>query len=352
MKSVESGEYKKFFFEISGKCQAKCPHCCTGNRSLRSQASRFVPVEDFTAATDRLLEQGVIGKSTQFDLYNWGEPFLHPDLRAVLTALVVRGLRFRLSTNGGVYQELPDAVVENINQLTITIPGFSQESYNKVHGLDFQNVLKNIGLHATSLGPERLKITFLVHQFNLGEVGTAYRYFQKRNIAMGCTVAYMNDYNMARDYLAHKMTADQLRGVGRDLLLSHVEDLLRSRPVDYVCPQFSLLAADEYCRVLTCCAVPKGHSGYSIGSIAELTASEIRSRKLQQGVCKECQKYGLDYWIHTPPQTNYLEILTGENLRIYELCRMLGRKIDAQARRIASLAKGKLMGSKNTPLRG
>ncbi|MBI4765596.1 MAG: radical SAM protein [Deltaproteobacteria bacterium] len=325
--------YKKVFFEISGNCQAKCPHCCTGNRSLREHPSRFIPENEFERAVRSLYEKGLADESSRFDLYNWGEPFLHPQLLDILQVIFDQGAKYRLSTNAGIYKQLPFRLTQNLTRLTVTIPGFSQASYDRVHGLNFDSVLKNIQAFAEDLGTSRLWITYLVHQFNLNEIREAYRFFKKIGIRMAFTVAYLNDYNLSRDYLNGSLPNNRITRMGRDLFLSYVEDLIASRPEDYVCPQFSILALDEYCNVLTCCQVNKGHPDYSLGSLFDLKAKDIYQGKLNRKVCRECQDLGMDYWIQTVPPFPFLDQLTGEGLPIAELLETLKWKIGSRIKR-------------------
>ncbi len=319
--------YQKVFFEISGKCQAKCPHCCTGNRSLKEHPSRFIDVSSFVRAVDRLLSFGLVNSNTQFELYNWGEPFLNPELPALLDVLVKRGLSYRLSTNCGHYVKLPDSLKDNLNELTITIPGFSQASYDKVHGFDFQKILSHINQYIQDFGSEKIRITYLIHQFNIDEIPDVYKYFKKRNVKLLYTVAYLNDYNMARDYLSGQLKGEKCVRISKDLLLYYLDDLLESVPSQYKCPQLSILSLDEYCNVLTCCAVPKGHPDYSLGSVFDLSREEIVEGKRKRNVCKECSKLGIHYWIHTAPKPDFWPKMTGEGIRSVDLLIFLKRNL-------------------------
>lgn len=329
--------YQKVFFEISGRCQARCPHCCTGNKSLKAYPCRFIPVLEFDTAVERLIHVGLAADGTQFELYNWGEPFLHPDLPEILSVLTARRLNYRLSTNAGIYRQLPLDVIQGMKQLTITIPGFSQNSYDRVHGFKFDSVMENILRYANDFGRERIRITYLIHQFNLHEIYEAYHFFDRQEIKISCTVAYMNDYNMSRDYLENKLMPDRLKKAGQDLILGYVEELIRAKPVGYRCPQFSILAIDEFCNVLTCCAVPKDHSDYSLGLLTSLSAETILREKERRSICVECQRLGIDYWIHTSPKPKYWGQLTGESIKIIELIYLFWRKIQMQMKRITQV---------------
>jgi len=293
-----------------------------------------MPAAEFTSAMDRLLEMGLVDRDTQLELYNWGEPFLNPDLPDILHVLVERGLHYRLSTNAGIYRQLPSNLVENMRQLTVSIPGFSQASYDRVHGLPFATVLDHIARYSADLGAARIRITYLVHQFNIDEIRAASDYFSRRGIRLTPTVAYFNDYNLSSAYLTDSLSRVALTRAGRELLLWYIDDFLNQRPDGYTCPQFSILALDEYCNVLTCCQVPKGHADYSLGSLFDLSPVQIRAGKLARPVCLECQKLAIDYWIHTSPAPAFWGHITGEGVRFADGCRSLMRNA---ARQVAHL---------------
>lgn len=321
--------YKKVFFEISGKCQASCPYCCSGNKSLKTYSSRFIPVEEFLRAVKRIFELGLISVNTRFELYNWGEPFLHPNLLDILQVLVDHNLKYRLSTNAAKYKRLSEQVAKNCDELTITIPGFSQKSYDRVHGLNFQRILDNIDKFIMDISSEKIRITYLVHQFNIDEINDAYTYFSNRNIKMTHTIAYMNDYNMARDFLAGNLSNEQLYSISKELLLYYINDMVNAIPDNYICPQFSILALNEYCEVLTCCAAPKDNVSYSLGSIFDLTAGQINQKKRQQLICTECQKLGIHYWIHTSPNPKFWWQIIGKGahtIRTIDLLKLLCKR--------------------------
>jgi len=319
--------YKNIIFEISGICQARCPYCCTGNKSLSSYPSRFIPTHEFSRAIERLFELGLIVYKQKIDLYNWGEPFLHPYLTDILHILVDQGLTYRLSTNAAKYIKLPSHLIDNLTELTISIPGFSQKSYDRVHGFNFVKIIENIKKFSNDVGSNKIKITYLLHQFNIDEICEAYKYFHEQKIRMTDTVAYMNDYNMARDYLAGTMTKEQLGRICRDLLLYYVDELINSMPKCYECPQFSFLTIDEYCNLLTCCAVPKDNKYYTFGSLFSLSSDQIKQNKKKQPVCAECQKLKIHYWIQTAPRPKFYRDITGEGVRFADVVHLLFSKI-------------------------
>ena len=88
-------------------------------------------------------------------------------------------------------------------------------------------------------------------------------------------VAYLNDYYLAMGYLQSSLSTEQLKDISKDLLLYYVDDMLRDRPAEYRCPQFDMLTINENCDVLTCCAIPKTHPDYRVGSLFVIAVSLV-----------------------------------------------------------------------------
>lgn len=75
---------KTIFFEIVGKCNAKCTYCITGNGT---QSGGIVDLEKFKETIQTLFEKNIADQNTLFYLFNWGEPFLHPKFNEIISFL-------------------------------------------------------------------------------------------------------------------------------------------------------------------------------------------------------------------------------------------------------------------------
>lgn len=310
--------YKSVYFDISGFCNAKCPWCVTANQSSNgSNNFNFIKPDDFERAIDKLIEMDLINKSSCISLYNWGEPLLHPNFENILEILHARKINFSLSTNASKAINIKDKLMENMQFIYFSMPGFSQESYNKIHGFNFRKITHNIDLllnnfkNAGFVGTPIL--TYHIYQFNIGEINLAMEFCSKKGIYFNPVIAYINDFNLAMAYLNDTMKYELLKNASKDLLLYYVDDLIEHMPKDYRCLQHDDLTIDESCNVLTCCIVPKNHPDYTIGNLFDLSVDEIISKKSQK-VCIECMKSGLAYWTHNPCVPSFVEDIVGKSL--------------------------------------
>jgi MoaA/NifB/PqqE/SkfB family radical SAM enzyme len=299
--------YDMVYFEISGLCNARCPWCVRGNGHLKSYPARFIPPQEFQKGIERLFDEGLIGPDSIVGLYNYGEPLLHPSLKDILKILSDNKLKFIFSTNASVFVDLDENLFKNLQNFFISIPGFSQKSYDKIHGFTFEEILKNIDKWIDLIGPDRIQIQYHVYKFNLDEINAAATYFKQKGLRFFPYCALMADYELALSYLNNTLPKDLSEKASRELLLSYVKDYITLLPKKYTCLQESILTIDEYCNVLTCCLISKADPDYSIGSLFSLSREEIESKKICQNICRECRENGIAYWVHNVYRPEFIQ---------------------------------------------
>ncbi len=302
--------FKQVYFEISGACNARCPFCVTG--AGRRPQGRFIAPELFARALDRLLERGLIEAQTEIFLFNWGEPFLHPDLEKILACLNSRRVHFSLSTNASLYREFSPAMISNLQELSFSLPGFSQASYDRIHGFNFSTVKENIRRFADRLRQldygGRSQVFFHIYQFNLDEIAPARAFTRELGMEFFPYYAFIADYDRAKAYLQERLKVAELKELGENLLLADMADKVRRVPSTYRCPQYEILVLDEEVNILTCCYLPKGHAGYSCGSLFDDDLEACLAQRQNQPECAFCLTSGLSYLVHHPTAPEFCRV--------------------------------------------
>lgn len=299
--------YNSVYFEISGLCNAKCPWCVNGRGNLKPYPSRTIPTHEFQNAIDYLFKESLIDSNSLINLYNYGEPLLHPYLSEILQILVDNKLKYTISTNASKFIELDPTVLKNLERFFISISGFSQNSYNKIHGFDFKKILENIDQWITQIGREKIQVQYHVYQFNLDEIEAASAYFKQKCVNFFPYFAYFNDYQLSKSYLDHTLPQKMLEAASKELLLYYIEDQISGISDSYVCPQHSILTIDEYCNVLTCCVISKADPNYSIGSLFLLSKHDIEQKKPNQDICIECIQKGISNWVNNANRPKFIQ---------------------------------------------
>ena len=270
---------KTIFFEIVGKCNAKCTYCITGNGT---QSGGIVDLEKFKETIQTLFEKNIADQNTLFYLFNWGEPFLHPKFNEIISFLSENNIKFYLSSNLSILpKNISKDSFKTCQGITISMPGFSQKSYSKIHGFNFSKILENINKIKDFIPSEKLQVSYHLYQFNITEIKQAQGYFKNLGIQVFSSFAYFNDYNMATKYLQNKLSIEEFKKVSKDLLLYYVDDLLEEMTTDYICPQFSMMTIDENCNIIQCCGTPSSSKDYFVCSTKDFKEDIFLNRKSQ-----------------------------------------------------------------------
>lgn len=186
------------FIEISGRCNAKCPYCARQRFNQRYSGKNMSPVL-FGQILDHLLNIGLLHRdhTPTIGLFNWGEPFLNPEINDILKILKKKKLYAGVSSNFIVKPEIDKDNLPVISKVTFSLSGFSQDSYGKIHGASLNKVLDNFEDFYDKIrdyAPNtNLRIAWHRYTFNERELWEAYKYFDRPGIRFHPVIAYLND---------------------------------------------------------------------------------------------------------------------------------------------------------------
>ena len=292
--------YKDVFIDIINTCNAKCPFCITGiNKPINK---KYLAPDVFNNILKSLIKNQAINNHSLIHLYNWGEPLLHTNLSELVEIINKNNLLYGLSTNGSIEFNFPDYFYANLNYLKFSLPGFSEESYKKIHGFNFKKILINIEHIIHKVKKENSKtnieLNFHIYQFNLDEIKACSDFAKKLNVNFNPNNAILNHWDNLNLYLEKKLPYEELLDVSQKLLMYNFNDLLRESPVEYKCPQFDLLVIDENANVIGCCQLPKENKEYICGNILTDSWERILRNKISMPVCSNCLSKGLAYYIN------------------------------------------------------
>jgi len=124
-------------------CNLRCEVCPTGKRVLGREAGRM-PLKFFKALVDE------VGSYIYFlNLYNWGEPLLHPRIFDMIEYAAYAGISVRVSTNLNLLnqKDIPSLITSGLEELLVDFDGSTQEIYEQYRvGGDLNTVIDNIRL--------------------------------------------------------------------------------------------------------------------------------------------------------------------------------------------------------------
>ena len=299
--------YKRIYFDISGVCNAHCRYCVSGKDSISGSEHRkqgkFIDIETFSGAITHMLSKKIIAPDCEVILYSWGEPFLHKDLKMIIDILNRNELFYSLSTNASICISFNEEQISRLKNITFSMPGFSQDSYDRIHGFKFDRIKNNISDMVLSLRSSRytgpINLAYHIYKFNLHEISLAANFAKEVCINFVPSLAYLNGYNMFRHFLTKAMKPNQIEVISTEVFTEHLGKMQRQRPTDYICPQFERLSIDESCNVLMCCGMEKtcGDRGL-VGDLFKMDFNDIQERKRDMTICDECTSLAIDYIGH------------------------------------------------------
>ncbi len=162
--------------DITNTCNLRCPFCPTGDRRNSGRTKTMIDTSKVRQFIDEIGEYIISA-----NLFNWGEPLLHPHLasivRMVHDASIFTVISSNLNTNNrNLLNDICDA---GLDYLTVSLSGASQEAYEQYHrkgnpDLVFENIRHIIGYRRKKRRKKPIiELKYLVFKHNRHEVETA-----------------------------------------------------------------------------------------------------------------------------------------------------------------------------------
>jgi len=167
------GMPKQLFIEPTNYCNAACPLCPVGAHELKRNYGQM-KIESF----DNILQKfGCFLEEIYF--WNYGEPFLNPEIFDMVKKAHQMSIKTTISTNGtGLYknENIHKILSSGLDLFIVSLDGATAEVFNKYRvGVDFEQVINGLNtlvqekkkLHV--LTPE-IEIQFLVMKHNYSQI--------------------------------------------------------------------------------------------------------------------------------------------------------------------------------------
>lgn len=279
--SVQEMFIKRIAIDISGCCNAKCKWCVTGlkNRNSNVIHRKFMKFDEFKQVYLHLLEKRIISQYTEIMLYSWGEPLLNPDYNKIIMFLAENKQKFSMSTNASIAPSIEsEDAYKYCSSFTFSMPGFSQESYDLIHGFSFELIKNNIKKMVSNIYKCGFQgkgtISYHAYKFNIKEMQEAKEFAEKVGLKFDSYYPYFNGASLALKYLKHEMDIKVLQEAEEDLTLSFVKDLQKERPKGFKCVLEDIITVDFQGNLVLCCAADEEVADYQWGTIFEIQSYE------------------------------------------------------------------------------
>jgi radical SAM protein with 4Fe4S-binding SPASM domain len=159
----------KVWIEPTNNCNAHCPLCPTGIGELK-RSKEMLPMSTYTKVVDEIAPF-----AQSINLWDLGEPFLHPQIFSMIHYAADKNIQTRVSTNGTAEAIL----ASGLSDLVVSIDGAFSKTIERYRiGIDFDRVMDGLGRlmdlkrlhHNTSLN---VVWQFIAMQHNQDEIEAA-----------------------------------------------------------------------------------------------------------------------------------------------------------------------------------
>lgn len=131
-----------YYVDIVGTCNLRCPSCAVGNM-VSSQSHGFMSAGLYEQILEKIEAENTDGGKIFIDLYNWGEPGLHPELPRIIEATKSHGFGVGISSNLNVFRNMREVIKAEPNYIRVSLSGFYQEVYGRTHAKGSVYALKS-----------------------------------------------------------------------------------------------------------------------------------------------------------------------------------------------------------------
>lgn len=309
------------YLEISSCCNARCSYCPTGV-GRHNPKTKFMTPEKFEKIIKHLIKIKVLDKNiNSIALYNWGEPFIHPQINEILSILGKYKLKAVISSNFIKFPDISHENYKNIYQVIFSMCSFDKEQYKRLYKADLDKVLANYDKfleQKDKFNPAmKMSVNWLKYKFNKDEFDYAQKYFKDRNIQSVAANYYASLADLDTSiYLAEGCKPDDIQHYDMaqakmDIDFEREKKIIKKfapEPDKYICPQFKILTIGEEGQLVGCCGIHSDMKEYYLGDILKMDKKKIYKIQKSMSICKKCNRYSLDWFGYNNAQFTYDDI--------------------------------------------
>lgn len=288
-----------YTIDVVGTCNLRCPSCPVGNLPDSERPKGFMPLATFRRVIDKIRAESPVA-APEIWLFNWGEPFLHPELPGMIELLNEHGLASFLSTNLNIRKGLSAVIAANPGVIKVSMSGFSEATYSATHARGRLDLLESNLHRLRELIDEhgadtRVWVGQHVYRNNRDEVEPVAGLCRELGFEHRPIAAFYQPLEKLLA-LAEGETLDE---PVLDLLLEHPRDYLpriaAGRDGRYDCElRANQTVINHDGQVALCCSVYEPVNMLGLDFL-DTPRAAIEAAKYRHPTCARCQKAGLAY---------------------------------------------------------
>jgi MoaA/NifB/PqqE/SkfB family radical SAM enzyme len=299
--AAREGDAYIYVIDIAGTCNLRCPTCPVGNSPLGERPTGLMDFGLFEKIIAKIRRESPSLRPI-VNLYNWGEPLLHPDLPKMIALLRREGIKSSLSSNLNIKRGLEDVIAADPDELKISISGFTDETYGKTHVRGDLDLLKtNMRAVRTFIDKYRASTRVWaghhIYKSNQHQAPAVRQFCQELGFAYHPIAAFYMPLERLMDHLQGKANPND-QGIVDDLLYHPAERqkaAAAGHGGSFDCElRFNQTVINHDGSVALCCTVYDKENMLDT-QFLEADFAEIERRKYAHPFCETCFKQHLEY---------------------------------------------------------
>ncbi|UQZ91318.1 hypothetical protein C4J81_18650 (plasmid) [Deltaproteobacteria bacterium Smac51] len=313
-----------YCLEVAGVCNLRCPSCACGN-SPRRAGDCLMKLGDCEKALDKIVREDPLAHN--ISLYNWGEPFLHPELPRIIEMCNDRGFETLLSSNLNIDRNLEEVVKASPAWFKVSLSGYGP-SYERTHaGGRWETLLANLKKLAAlreKHSPEmQVDVGYHVYTHNcLEERDQMRELVRSLGFTFRETLAFIFPLDILAAYVSGAPLPPKAEEVSKMLLLPLSEGLkMVQAEADVPCGDMDKIIVAWDMTVQPCCTwfAPGAYAAdWKYESFLSAPAAHFKKARTESGLCRSCMKMGLHHWLDLYARKDLLE----ERLKLFREARV------------------------------
>ena len=291
----------QFDIDVVGTCNLRCPSCPVGNSREAATTTRYMRPDMLDQIIRKAKSECQI---SSVYLYNWTEPFLHPNLAEMIRVVRSHGPRCGLSTNLNIMRDIDDVMAAGPHMLKVSVSGFTQENYGQTHVRgDIETVKNNMAevarAKARTNADTRLVVAYHRYLGNHDDEQAMYDYCQSLGFEFEPAWAYFMPLEKVLSYVdplaipGVSINDDDRALINRLALpLDDALDAARNTPGRNCRLRDKRMALTAAGDVMLCCTT-FDQSRFKLTPYLDQSLDDIQAQKFGHEGCKSCMRNGL-----------------------------------------------------------
>jgi MoaA/NifB/PqqE/SkfB family radical SAM enzyme len=301
--------------EISGTCNLRCISCPRGNSDQPLRRGGFMRAAEYQKVAEKLVRE--IPFLYLVDIYMWGEPFLNPDLAAIIKINTELGIATGISSNLNIRKNLEEVMKAAPAQIRISLSGFGKDHYEETHtGGSWDSVMNNLSLVADYVKKYQtgtlVEIYYHVNKNNKAEAKKIRQLCEELGFRFHASISMLfHDYAM--DFMDGNTLCEEAQR-GKAIMTVSLEEMIETArdQKEKPCLLKRVVPIINWdLSVLPCCNYSSNKIGDALvaKNFLETPLQEIVRQRAHNPLCVKCQGLSLHRYFNPVYYSDYINAL-------------------------------------------